>query len=31
MHNYRNIDADRLRNSATQEALDELRRILLSR
>jgi chromosomal replication initiator protein len=31
MHNYRNIDRDRLRNSTTQEALDELRRILLSR
>jgi chromosomal replication initiator protein len=31
MHNYRKIDADRIRSPATQEALNELRRILLSR
>ncbi len=29
MHNYRKIDSDRQRDPATQETLDELRRILL--
>ncbi len=31
MHSYRKIDEDRLRCPATQETLDELRRILVSR
>jgi chromosomal replication initiator protein len=31
MHNYQKIDSDRLQNPATQETLNELRRILLSR
>jgi chromosomal replication initiator protein len=31
MHNYKKIDRDRQRDLATQEALDDLRRILLSR
>lgn len=31
MHNYHKIDRDRMRHPATQETLDELRRILLSR
>lgn len=30
MHNYQKIDADRLQNPATQETLNELRRILIS-
>ena len=31
MHNYRNIERDRMQSSATQESLTELQRVLLCR